>query len=100
MVRAISVGLALLALLAIWDRQSASAGPKLDARTMKAVLRTATVEEEGFIDRAVNAALDGTLPPSVVDSSFEWAKRKPKHKFQYFKQAVLHQAAQQGVEIK
>ena len=100
MVRAMSVGLVLLALLATWDRQHAFAGTKLDAETMKAALKTTTTEENGFVDRVVTAATNGTLPASVVDTTFQWARKKSKHKFQYFKHALIKVAADQGVSIE
>jgi IS5 family transposase len=100
MVRAMSVGLVLLALLAIWDRQHAVAGTKLDAETMKAALKTTTGEEDGFIDRVVKAATNGKLPASTVDTTFQWARKKSKHKFQYFKHALTKVAADQGITIE
>ena len=96
MLRAIFVALVILVLAV----PQVMAETKLDAKTMKAALKTTDIEESGFIDSVVQAALKGTIPPSIVDSSFQWARKKPKHQFQYFKQAVIHQAAQQGIDIK
>jgi hypothetical protein len=72
---------------------------RLDAATIKAALRTTTIEEAGFVDRVVASVDAGTLPASLVDSTLQWARRKPRHKFQYFKRALIERAARQGITI-
>ena len=94
------VSAVLVMVLLAFAVPQATATTKLDAQTMKSVLKTSDAEENGFIDKVVTAASDGTLPPSIVDNSFQWARKKPKHQFQYFKAAVIQQAAEQGIEIK
>ncbi len=49
---------------------------RLDAATMKAALRTATPEEEGFVQYVIDRVEDGTLPADMVDSTFQWGGRK------------------------
>lgn len=71
----------------------------LDAATMKAALHTTTVEEEGFIDAVVKKVRDGDLPAALVDTTFEWARKKPKHKFQYFKKGLVTRAAEIGIAL-
>lgn len=75
------------------------AGTTLDAPTMKAALRTETIEEEGFIEKVVKKAHDGALPPALVDTAFQWARKKPKHRFQYFKKGLITLAAEQGISL-
>ncbi len=42
----------------------------------------------------------GTLPADLLNSTFQWARRKGKHRFHYFKQALILRAAQQGIAIR
>jgi hypothetical protein len=92
------LSIVLLALLAtVWVR-TAEASP-LDAATMKAVLRTAAPEEDGFIDRVLARVDNGTLPLEMVEGTFLWAKRKPFHKFQYFKAALTQRAQAAGITL-
>jgi len=72
---------------------------RLDAATIKAVLRTATIEEGGFVNRVVALVDQGKLPASLVDSTLQWARRKPRHKFQFFKRALIERAARLGITI-
>ena len=56
---------------------------------MKAALRTTTIEEGGFIDSVLVKVGKGQIPADLVDSTFQWARKKPyKHRFQYFKHGV------------
>jgi hypothetical protein len=85
---------ALLSLLA-----QPSLATSLDASTMKAALKTATPEEDGFIDKILDKVNKGVVPVSMVESTFQWARQKPKHKFQYFKRGLIQRAASIGVEL-
>ena len=71
----------------------------LDPDQIKAVLHTATNFEGGFVDRAVGMVRAGTLPRDVFTSCFIWARKKPRHQFQYFKQALTVRAAQIGINL-
>ncbi len=71
----------------------------LDADVIKAALRTAQPEEDGFVARVVKLANDGKLPADMVERTFAWARNKPKHKFQYFKRALIIQAADIGISL-
>jgi hypothetical protein len=73
---------------------------RLDADTMKAALRTAAPEEAGFIDYVLILVGKGKLPADLVDSTFQWARKKPaKHRFQYFKQGLIVRAENIGIRI-
>jgi hypothetical protein len=73
---------------------------RLDAATMKAALRTTTAEENGFIDYVLTKVSKGLLPAALVDSTFQWARKKPyKHRFQYFKYGLLVRAEKLGIKI-
>jgi len=77
-----------------------AATTRLDAATMKAALRTATPEEAGFITYVLVLVNKGLLPADLVDSTFQWARKKPsKYRFQYFKQALIVRADKIGIHI-
>jgi hypothetical protein len=72
---------------------------ELDPDQIKAALHTNSDIEGGFIDRAVTKVQAGTLPRDLFTSTFLWARKKPKHKFQYFKQALTLRAAELGIKL-
>jgi hypothetical protein len=80
-------------------RPALAAKSILDADQMRAALRTASVEEDGFIDMVVEKVDQGGLPVDLVKSTFQWARKKPAHRFQYFKRALMLRAKQQGIEL-
>ena len=90
--------LLVAALLAATRTGSAEAGT-LDADTMKVALHTSSVYENGFIDHVLALVDKGTLPEDLVQSTFLWAKRKPRNKFQYFKNGLTLRAEQQGIHL-
>jgi len=89
----------LLAVLAVGRTTAADAAVRLDADTMKAALRTASPEEDGFIDRVLVLVERGRLSRRLVDGTFQWARKKHRRKFQYFKHALVIRAARRGVRI-
>lgn len=89
---------ATIALLVATEK-NAFGVPKLDAETIKAGLRTTHIEEDGFVEEAVDMAKVGELPWAMVDNTFSWAKRKPKNRFQYFRKALIELASRKGITI-
>ncbi len=77
----------------------AAQATRLSAATIKAALRTAAPEEGGFVDRVVNLTKEGVLPADLVDSTFQWARKKPKHRFQFFKRGLTVRAAALGIAL-
>jgi hypothetical protein len=71
----------------------------LDPEVMKIVLHTATPQEQGFIDNVVARVEKGTLPLDLVQSTFLWARKKPRKKFFYFQQGLILRAAAQGIKL-
>ncbi len=71
----------------------------LDPEVLKASLRTATPEENGFIEYVVGLARSGRISPKIVQAAYLFAKTKPKHRFQYFKFAIIRLAAQEGIRL-
>ena len=55
---------------------------------MKAALQTISVEDKGFVEKVVWMSKEGELPPIVVDEMFEWARKKPRYQFEYFKRGL------------
>jgi hypothetical protein len=77
---------------------TAKADP-LDADTMKVALHTATPQEDGFIDYVLARVKAGKLPLDLVESTFLWAKKKPRNKFQYFKSGLIRRAEERGIHL-
>ncbi len=71
----------------------------LDPDQIKAALHTTNDIEGGFIDRTVGMVQAGTLPRDLFTSCFIWARKKPRHQFQYFKQALTIRAAEIGITL-
>ncbi len=80
-------------------RVRAAESSRLDADTMKSALRTTTIEEDGFIDYVLARVEAGTLPADLVDSTFQWARRKPKRRFQYFRHGLTVRAERIGINL-
>jgi hypothetical protein len=71
----------------------------LDAEAMKRVLRPPTEADNAFIDNVVAMVQRGKLPASLVDSTLQWARKKSKRRFHYFKQALILRAKEQGIVV-
>jgi hypothetical protein len=98
MLRAYSRLMLVLILLATVLVPPVEAGV-LDPDVMKAALHTATPQEGGFIEYVVGRVDNGTLPLDLVQSTFLWARKRPRKKFYYFKQALILRAAAQGIRL-
>jgi hypothetical protein len=93
----LSFALVVVLLAAVVVRPATASS--LDADTVKAALHTATPDEGAFIDKVLAKVDKGALPLDLVESTFLWAKKKPRNKFQYFKRALIFRAAQQGISL-
>ena len=71
----------------------------LDPDQIKAALHTTSDIEGGFVDRTVAMVQAGTLPRDLFTSCFIWARKKPHHQFQYFRQALTIRAAEIGIKL-
>ncbi len=78
----------------------------LTAEEMKHALQTAHPEEDGFIDDVVDRVNNARrpasqrLPAAMVESTFQWARRKnTRYRFQYFRRALIIRAARIGVRL-
>jgi len=88
----------VLTLFAVFHARVVEAA-SLDADAMQVALHTATPEEEGFIEYVVARTEAGTLPVSLVKSTFLWARRKNRNRFQYFKRGLIVRAAKEGIRL-
>jgi IS5 family transposase len=93
------LAIASLSIVAAPAAQTAQAATRLDAATMKAALQTATPEEEGFLSRVEDLVNRGVLSVELVDSTLQWARKKSKYRFQYFKRALILRAAKEGITV-
>jgi hypothetical protein len=72
----------------------------LKADVIKAELHTGTAEQNAYIDSVLAKVSNGTLPASLVDSTFQWSRKKdPKFRFEFFKKALSIRAKEQGITI-
>jgi hypothetical protein len=91
---------ALSLVLVIGLAGTAQAQTDLTSDQVKVMLHTATPEENGFIDRTLAMVQAGTLPLDLFETCLIWARRKPRHQFQFFKQALILRAADQGITVQ
>ncbi len=98
MFRALILPCVVMAIGWIWAQQ-ATAAVQLDADKIKVALRTVTPDEEAFVQHIVTMVKEGKLPVDLVNSTLQWARKKPAYQFQYFKRAIILRAAKQGISI-
>ncbi|NQU21079.1 MAG: carboxypeptidase regulatory-like domain-containing protein [Candidatus Nealsonbacteria bacterium] len=101
MLRKFVLAAALLSVLAAAGPARSEAGARLDPGAMAAALDTAHPDEVAYITYTVALVDLHVLSGDLVDSSFQWARRKPArhNKFQYFKHAVINLASRAGVTM-
>jgi hypothetical protein len=75
-----------------------STTPKLKD-TLEKGLKARLPSEFAFIKTVVEKVDDGSLPRSLVESTFLWARRKPIHPFEYFEQGLKVRAEKLGVTL-
>jgi hypothetical protein len=90
----------LLAMLAPGSPPAARAASSLDEETLRAGLRTADPDEEAYLTYVVALLEQRRLPHAMVESTFQWARTKPRHKkFHYFKHGLMTRAAARGIRL-
>jgi hypothetical protein len=62
-------------------------------------LRARRPSEFRFIAKIVAQVDNGDLPRDLVQSSFNWARRRPSKKVQYFEQALRRRAKRGGITL-
>jgi len=66
---------------------------------LEKTLRARRPNEKQFITLVVAQVEQGQLPRSLVDSAFNWARKKPSQKVQYFEQALRLLARKRGLRL-
>jgi len=66
---------------------------QFDAEKIKAALQTVTLEEKGFVDRALRMVDEEKLSPELVQGTFVRARKQQRLKFQQFKFGLLAQVS-------
>ncbi|HEX4000104.1 MAG TPA: hypothetical protein VHX65_16240 [Pirellulales bacterium] len=67
--------------------------------TLDAGLKARLPEEFQFVDRVVRMVDRRQLSLEMVQSTFLWARRKPKFQMQYFEHALRMRAEEVGVRL-
>lgn len=67
--------------------------------TLEKGLRVRRPQDSRFVAHVALLVDQGVLPESLVMSTFQWARKKRKHPFQYFERALLIQAEKLGISI-
>lgn len=101
-----TASLALLAAILLAPQLVEAQQLGLTVDEIKNGLRTASPEENGFVEDIVdrvnnaNRPSNERLPAAMVQSTFQWARGKnSRHRFQYFRRALILRAAQIGVRL-
>ena len=100
--------LSLVTVLAVWTvapngatavaPQTAVVGPELQD-TLEKDLRARRPREFEFIAKVIELVELGTLPESLVRSTYLWARKKPRHKFQYFERGMRFRAGKLDIDL-
>ena len=80
------------------DAPIAPGGPDLQT-TLEKGLKARRPVEFDFIASVVEMVDNGTLPASIVQTSFLWARKKRPYPFPYFRQSLRIQAQQMGIDL-
>jgi hypothetical protein len=62
-------------------------------------LRARIPSEQAFIEEVVALVNSGDLPLSMVQSTFLWARKKPRYQMPYFQAALTARAKEIGVKL-
>ena len=68
-------------------------------KTLEAGLKARRPEEFAFLALVAGKVNDGTLPRSLVESTFFWARRRGRYPFVYFESAIRLRAKRIGVVL-
>ena len=68
-------------------------------KTLEAGLRARRPQEFAFLALVAQRVQDGTLPRSLVESTFFWARRQGRYPFVYFEAGLRSRAKRIGVVL-
>jgi hypothetical protein len=75
-------------------------GAKIELRDeLKRGLKAKRPADEEYLDHVADLVEDGTLPRSLVDSTFDWARHKREPRVPYFRKALSVRAQRLGISI-
>ena len=57
-------------------------------------------KEFAFIEKVISLIENGTLKESLVRSTYLWARKKPRRKFQYFERGLRYRASRMGIDLE
>ncbi len=98
--RTLLIAVLLGLVLAPRPEKLAQAAVRLDVPTIKRALQVTEKENRGFVERVVGLMNKGRLSRKSVTIAFWKATKRTRHKFQYFKAAMIYLAAREGVKLK
>lgn len=68
-------------------------------KILESDLRARRPQEFAFIARAIELIEAGKLSESLVRSTYLWARKKPRRKFQYFERGLRFRAGRLGINL-
>ncbi len=78
---------------------SALAESPLTGEKMVVALRPDTLVDRDFINYSAAVMEAGLLREALVESTFLWARDKPRHMARYYRQALILRAADEGIDL-
>ncbi|MBX3413593.1 MAG: hypothetical protein KF708_12960 [Pirellulales bacterium] len=85
---------------AVSERRALDGAIQVDLKDMlNKGLKSRRKSEFAFVDEVVTEVDAGRLPRKEVEQVFLWARRQPRHPFQYFQFAMTKQARRFGVRL-
>ena len=75
-----------------------AAAEDLSVDTIKRALHVTEQENDGFIEHVVGLMDDGSLSRKTVTIALK-AKKRTRHKFQYFKATLIRLAEREGIHL-
>ena len=96
--RSLAVSILLATLAAAWAPSARAASP-LTADVMIVALRPELPGDRNYLTYVAALLDQGQLPRHLVESTFLWAREKPRHKYRYFKHALIVRADAVGIDL-
>ena len=103
----------VLLLVVLFAAQAATGAQTIGRRRSSSSARIATLKEQlesglrarrptefAFIQRVVDQVDRGELPRSLVQSTFQWARRKKPYPYPFFERALKIRAARLGIVVR
>jgi hypothetical protein len=95
---ALALGIAWIPAFEVSGQVPAGATVRLQDQLLVG-LRPGRPQDKAFILKVVALTQQGVLPLSLVNSTYLWARKKPRYKVNYFEQALRVRARRLRIEI-